>query len=257
MTVAGVTLDGLPAAVLARRWGAPRCCLARVVGSTLDAAHVLGQEGAPAGTIVLADVQTAGRGRNGHTWASPPGGIWLALLLRPRSAALGVMSIRAGLIVAEVVDEMLGGAGGGPPLTRIKWPNDVLLDDRKLAGVLCEGRWQGDVLQWLAVGIGLNVTNEIVPELRERAIAFCEALPGVRRLDVLDRLVPPLARLGTGGERLSEQECAAFAARDWLRDRMLRAPAAGRAAGVRTDGALLVERAEGVLAVREGHVEAA
>ncbi|HSD32580.1 MAG TPA: biotin--[acetyl-CoA-carboxylase] ligase [Gemmatimonadales bacterium] len=250
MTGTGVTLDGLPGAVLARRWGVPRCRLAREVGSALDTAHSLGQEGAPAGTVVMADVQTAGRGRNGRTWYSPPGGIWLALLLRPHTAGLGVMSIRAGLVVADVVDELLGAS-----LARIKWPNDVLLNDRKLAGVLCEGRWQGDTLLWLAVGIGVNVTNEIAPELRGNAIALHELLPGVRRLDVLDRLVPPLARLGAGGERLSEAETAAFAARDWLRDRMLRAPAAGRAAGLQADGSLLVEGADGVLALRDGHVE--
>lgn len=252
MSGTGVTLDGLPGAVLARRWGAPGCRLAREVGSVLDTAHVLGQEGAPAGTVVMADVQTAGRGRNGRTWYSAAGGVWLALLLRPHTAGLGVMAIRAGLVVADVVDELLGAS-----LATIKWPNDVLLGDRKLAGVLCEGRWQGDTLQWLAVGIGVNVTNEIPPELRGSAIALRDRLPGVRRLDVLDRLVPPLGRLGAGGERLSEGECAAFAARDWLRDRMLRAPAAGRAAGVRPDGALIVQGVESMLPVREGHVELA
>lgn len=252
MSGTGVTLDGLPGAVLARRWGVPGCRLAREVGSVLDTAHALGEEGAPAGTVVMADVQTAGRGRNGRTWYSPAGGLWLALLLRPPTAGLGVMAIRAGLVVADVVDELLGAS-----LATIKWPNDVLLSDRKLAGVLCEGRWQGDTLQWLAVGIGVNVTNEIPSELRGSAIALRELLPGVRRLDVLDRLVPPLGRLGAGGERLSEGECAAFAARDWLRDRMLRAPAAGRAAGVRPDGALMVQGVEGMLLVREGHVEVA
>jgi BirA family transcriptional regulator, biotin operon repressor / biotin---[acetyl-CoA-carboxylase] ligase len=246
----GLTLDGLPGAVLARRWGVPRCRLSREVGSVLDTAHALGADGALAGMVVIADVQTAGRGRNGRMWYSPPGGIWLALLLRPHTAGLGVMAIRAGLVVADVVDELLGTSQA-----RIKWPNDVLLNDRKLAGVLCEGRWQGEGLQWLAVGIGVNVTNEIPSELRGSAIALRELLPGVRRLDVLDRLVPPLGRLGAGGERLSEGECAAFAARDWLRDRMLLAPAAGRAAGLQADGALLVEGADGIQVRREGHVE--
>ena len=252
MSGTGVTLDGLPGAVLARRWGVPACRLAREVGSVLDTAHALAGEDAPGGTVVVADVQTAGRGRNGRTWYSPAGGIWLALLLRPHTAGLGVMAIRVGLVVADVVDELLGAS-----LATIKWPNDVLLSDRKLAGVLCEGRWQGDTLQWLAVGIGMNVINEIPPELRGSAIALRDRLPGVRRLDVLDRLVPPLGRLGAGGERLSEAECDAFAARDWLRDRMLRAPAAGRAAGVRPDGALIVQGVESMLPVREGHVELA
>jgi BirA family biotin operon repressor/biotin-[acetyl-CoA-carboxylase] ligase len=247
-----VTFDGLPGSTLARRWGVPSCVVAREVGSALDEVHALGAAGAAAGTVVLAESQTAGRGRGGRTWHSPHGGIWLALLLRPRTATLGIMSIRAGLILADVVDELLGS-----PQARLKWPNDVLLHERKLAGVLSEGRWQGDALQWLAVGIGVNVVNQIPAALRRSAIALAEVLPGVSRLDVLDRLVPPLTLLGTSGDRLSERECAAFEARDWLRDRILRGPVAGRAAGMQPDGALLVQQAEGVLAVREGHVETA
>jgi BirA family biotin operon repressor/biotin-[acetyl-CoA-carboxylase] ligase len=248
----GGTLDGIPATALARRWGVPRCELAASLGSTLDRAHVLGAEGVPAGTVVLAVEQTAGRGRDGHTWHSPPGGLWLALLLRPRAAPLGIMSIRAGLVLADVVDEL-----AGRPLARLKWPNDVLVDDRKLAGVLCEGRWQGGTPQWLAIGLGVNIANEIPPAVRHSAIALAEVVPGVRRIDVLDRLVPPLTRLGTATEQLTEQECAAFAARDWLRNRALRGPVPGRARGVRPDGALLVEGEREVAVVREGHVETA
>ena len=248
----GVTFDGLPGAALVRRWGVPTCLVLPEVGSALDAIHTLGQEGAPGGALVLAESQNAGRGRDGRTWHSPPGGIWLALLLRPQRASLGIVSIRAGLVVADVIDDLLRA-----PQARLKWPNDVLLHDRKLAGVLCEGRWQGDALQWLAVGIGINVVNPIPPVLRNTAIALAEAVPGVRRLDVLDRLVPPLMRLGISADRLTEREVAAFAARDWLRDRALRGPVAGRAAGVLADGALLVERPDGTTAVREGHVETA
>ena len=248
----GVTFDGLPGAALVRRWGVPSCLVVHEVGSALDAVHALGQDGAPGGALVLAEIQTAGRGRDGRTWHSPSGGIWLALLLRPQRAALSIVSIRAGLVVADVVDDLLRA-----PQARLKWPNDVLLHDRKLAGVLCEGRWQGDELQWLAVGIGINVANPRPPTLRDTAIALAEAAPGVRRLDVLDRLVPPLTRLGMSADKLSEREVAAFAARDWLRDRALRGPVAGRAAGVLPDGALLVERPGGTTAVREGHVETA
>lgn len=248
----GVTFDGLPGTVLVRRWGVPSCLVARELGSTLDAVHALGQDGAPGGALVLAESQTAGRGRDGRTWLSPAGGVWLALLLRPQRAALSIVSIRAGLVVADVVDDLLGA-----PQARLKWPNDVMLHDRKLAGVLCEGRWQGDELQWLAVGIGINVVNPIPPALGDAAIALADAVPGVRRLDVLDRLVPPLTRLGISADRLTEREVAAFAARDWLRDRALRGPVTGRAAGVLADGTLLVERAGETTAVREGHVETA
>ena len=250
--VTGVTLDGIPATALARRWGVPCCELARSLGSTLDRAHVLGAEGAPAGTVVLALEQTAGRGRDGRTWHSPPGGVWLGLLLRPRAATLGITSIRAGLVLADVVDELAGEA-----VARLKWPNDVLVSDRKLAGVLCEGRWQGERPQWLAVGMGVNVANEIPAAVRDTSIALTEVVPGVRLLGLLDRLIPPLIRLGAAGEQLTEQECAAFSARDWLRDRLLHGPVHGRARGVRPDGALLVEGDGDVAVVREGHVETA
>lgn len=252
--MAGVTLDGVPASALARRWGVPRCQVLSAVGSALDVIHDWGESGAPAGSIVVAVEQTAGRGRDGRTWFSPEGGVWFALLLRPpagsAASTLGIVSIRVGLIVADVVDELLGIAA-----TRLKWPNDVLLRDRKLAGVLCEGRWQGDALQWLGVGLGMNVANEIPAPVRSTAIALAESLPGIRPLAVLDRLVPPLARLGTPTSRLSEQECTAFASRDWLLDRTLLRPVAGRAVGVREDGALLVAVAGRLAAVREGHVE--
>src|SRR5690348_1478453 len=235
--MARLDLDGIAAADLALRWGVPQCGLFRQLGSTLDALHDLGAQGAPAGTAVIAEEQTAGRGRDGRSWQSPVGGVWLGMLLRPARVELGVISVRVGLAVADAIDALLG-----RPEARLKWPNDVLLAERKLAGILCEGRWQGEAPQWLAVGVGANVCNPIPGAVARRAVALAEWLPAVRRIDLLDRLVPALAALtGPGGAAaLSEGECAAFAARDWLLGRQLRAPAEGRARGLRPDGALLV-----------------
>jgi BirA family biotin operon repressor/biotin-[acetyl-CoA-carboxylase] ligase len=248
--VAPVTLDGVPASVLGRRWGVPQAAIFHSLTSALDAVHDLGQRGAPHGTTVIVEEQTAGRGRDGRTWRSPAGGVWLGMLLRPGHVALGALSVRAGLIVADAVDEVLQ-----QPAARLKWPNDVLLDDRKLAGVLCEARWQGESPDWLALGVGVNVCNEIPTELAGRAVALCEFAPELRRVDVLDRLVPALAAVAAGRPTLTEAECRAFAERDWLRGRDLRAPAAGRARGLTPDGALLVEMGADTVAVREGHVE--
>jgi BirA family biotin operon repressor/biotin-[acetyl-CoA-carboxylase] ligase len=251
--MARLTLDDVAAADLARRWGVAQCGLFRQLDSTLNAIHALGAQGAPAGSVVIAEQQTAGRGRDGRTWHSPAGGVWLGVLLRPARAELGAMAVRVGLAVADAVDALLGRAE-----TRLKWPNDVLLGDRKLAGILCEGRWHGDGLNWLAVGVGVNVCNAIPAEVARRAVALVEWLPAVRRLDLLDRLVPALAQgLASGEPALSERECAAFAARDWLHGRQLRAPATGRARGLRPDGALLVDLGAATIAVREGHVELA
>jgi BirA family transcriptional regulator, biotin operon repressor / biotin---[acetyl-CoA-carboxylase] ligase len=249
--VARVTIDDIPANLLARRWGVPQCGVFRTLSSSLDAIHDVAAQGAPAGTVVVVEEQTAGRGRDGRTWRSPVGGVWLGMLLRPPVPVLGALSLRVGLVLADVVDDLVGRGAR----TRLKWPNDVLVDDRKIAGILCEGRWQGETLQWLGVGVGVNVANEIPSELAGRAIALREMLPDVRRLDLLDRLVPALLPLTTHHAPLTESECTEFARRDWLRGRQIRAPISGRAAGVRPDGALLVDTGAGTTMVREGHVE--
>ena len=248
--MAGLALDGIPARLLARRWGVPRCAVFARLSSSLDAIHELGAHGAPAGAVVVTEEQSAGRGRDGRTWCSPAGGVWLGMLLRPPVSAPGALSLRVGLVVADVVDELLGAARA-----QLKWPNDVLLEDRKVAGILCESRWQGETRQWLGVGIGVNVANEIPEDLRHSAVALSELRGGVRRIDVLDLLVPALVGCATQRADLSEQELAAFATRDWLRGRHLARPASGRAAGIRADGALLVDTEAGSGVVRDGHVE--
>jgi BirA family biotin operon repressor/biotin-[acetyl-CoA-carboxylase] ligase len=248
--VARIGIDGIPAAVLARRWGVQHCGVFRSLASSLDAIHDLGAHGAPAGSVAIAEEQTAGRGRDGRTWRSPVGGVWLGMLVLPPFPDAGVLSLRAGLVVADVVDELLGRAQAA-----LKWPNDVLVDGRKLAGILCEARWQGEAPQWLGLGIGINVANEVPAELADRAIALHELLPAIRRLDVLDRLIPALRPLTSHLSPLTDSECAAFARRDWLRGRQIRSPLSGRAAGIRPDGALLVETDAGSGVVRDGHVE--
>lgn len=255
--MARLEIDGIPATTLARRWGIPQCGVFRTLTSSLDAIHDLGAQSAPSGTAVIADEQTAGRGRDGRTWRSPLGGVWLGMLLRPPLPAPGVLALRVGLVLADVVEAVLGVRPTwlSKPRAGLKWPNDVLVDDRKVAGILCETRWQGDTLQWLGVGIGINVVNEIPGELAGRAVALRELRPSVRRIDVLDQLVPSLLRLTTHDARLTEFEVAAFARRDWLRGRHLRAPLAGRAAGIRPDGALLVDTGAGTTMVQGGHVE--
>ena len=248
--MARIGIDDIPAAALARRWGIPQCGVFRTLPSALDAIHDLGAQGAPGGTVVLAEEQTAGRGRDGRTWRSPAGGVWLGMLLRAPVPVAGVLSLRIGLVLADVVEAVVPGRR-----PELKWPNDVLVDDRKVAGILCESRWQGDALQWLGVGVGINVANAVPVELEHQAISLSELRPGVRRIDVLDVLVPALVRLTAHGAQLTEFECAAFARRDWLRGRHIRAPLAGRAAGIRPDGALLVDTGAGTTMVRDGHVE--
>ncbi len=242
MTPPPTTYDGLSPAQLAAACGVPRAVLFDRVGSTLDVAHAQAADGAPAGTLVLADEQTAGRGRQGRRWVSEPGsGIWLSLVERPADAsAVQVLSLRLGLHAARVLD------GFGEAPVGLKWPNDLYLLGRKLAGILVEARWREGTLDWIAIGFGINVQAP-------RGMPDAAALrPGTHRCDVLARLVPALR--GAAAERgaLRPEERAAYAARDIVRGRACRAPVAGTVAGLDATGALLVRTPGGVQAVRAG-----
>ena len=220
------------------------------VPSTMDALHALAETGAAAGTAVVAESQTAGRGSRGRSWASPPGGLWLSVLSRPDTAGLELVSLRTGLAVAEA----LGRLGAGDRI-RIKWPNDLMLDERKAGGILCEARWQGGALAWIVIGLGLNVVNRPPAEHQARAAALHEVLPRVTVDALVEPVVAAVRLVDAAAGPLTDGEHARFAMRDWLRGRAIQAPVAGTAAGVADDGALLVRRPDGTTAaVRAGTV---
>ncbi len=243
--------EGVPPEELGRILEAPRCVVAERVGSTLDIVHEVAGEGAPAGTVVLAEEQYAGRGRMGRSWLSPPGtGIWLGYLARPAGAVeRGLMALRVGLAVVRSLGDLDVAA-------RLKWPNDVVVCDRKLGGVLCEARWHGGRVAWVAVGVGLNVYGPLPAGLEGAAIAVTDVRPHVSRVAVLERLVPRLHVLPDVPE-LTEEEHAAFARCDWLRGRRLTEPVAGTASGIDREGALLVQTEQGVERITGGHVATA
>lgn len=208
--------------------------------STQDRLHQLAAAGAPAGAAVVAREQSAGRGSRGRAWHSPPGGLWVSVLCRPRDeAAVWVLSLRAGLAVARVLDGVLAERPG------LKWPNDLMLRDRKLGGVLCEARWQGSGPGWVAVGIGLNVANPIPGPLAATAIALGEIRPGIGPDELVEPVVAAVAALSEAAGPLAPAELAAYAERDWLRGRRVLAPAPGIAEGITAAGALVVRQASG------------
>jgi BirA family biotin operon repressor/biotin-[acetyl-CoA-carboxylase] ligase len=242
----GIAYDGLAPPALAARLRTPALVYLAEVTSTLDELHRLAAEGAPGGTAVLADRQTRGRGRQGRPWHSPAGqGIWLAFLMRPGAPETGLLALRAGLAVARAIE-----AVGAQP--RIKWPNDVMLGDRKVAGVLCEAKWERGQPAWVALGIGINVRGPLSVELAATATSIDAVMP-VDRVDLLGRLLPALHALPGGGE-LAPEEQEALAARDWLRGRRLLEPEEGTAAGFDAGGALLVETEAGMRKVVGGTV---
>jgi BirA family biotin operon repressor/biotin-[acetyl-CoA-carboxylase] ligase len=233
--------DGLDAEEIRRRTGAARVELRGSIGSALDVAHELAAAGAPHGLLVLADEQTAGRGRQGRSWHSPAGaGIWMVALLRPAvPPSAGALAIRVGLNLVEAVAEAAPRAA-----PRLKWPNDLMVRDRKAGGVLCEARWQGDTPAWIAVGIGVNVRGPAPPGLRQEAIALKAADASVTRVRLLEALAPRLWG-AAAPPLLDEAEREAFLRLRW-------GPQDGAGAdpgalGVDPDGALVVAAPGGSL----------
>ena len=231
----------------------PRLYRYERVGSTMDVIHQLAAEGAGAGTIVLAGEQLEGRGSRGRSWHSPPGGLWLSALFRPPVAAgTEVISLRVGLAVAEALERLVS-----CPI-HLKWPNDLMLKERKVGGILCEARWQGGMLAWVAAGVGLNVRNQIPAELSHLAVSLTRERPDITLDGVARPIVTALRSVDLQPEQLSRPELDQFARRDWLSGREIREPMSGMVTGVREDGALLVRTANGSdIPLRSGSVELA
>jgi BirA family biotin operon repressor/biotin-[acetyl-CoA-carboxylase] ligase len=133
--------------------------------STQDVARAEAERGGPVGTAVLAEEQPAGRGRLGRAWVSPAGkNIYVTLVMRPPAPKLRVLSIVSPLAIAEALE----GIGLAP---RLKWPNDVLVGGRKIAGILIETELSGAAVKYALVGIGLNVNFDVeaTPEIADIA----------------------------------------------------------------------------------------
>lgn len=149
------------------------------LGSTNDRAAAWLREGGPHGLVVTADTQSAGRGRNGRTWCSPTGGnLYVSVGLRVASARrdLSAVGLAVGLGLYEGLGELEG--------LGLKWPNDVLVGERKLAGVLCESRWGEEVE--LVVGFGVNVRRDgIDPAVVEIAACLEDAGGQTQRVPLL------------------------------------------------------------------------
>lgn len=235
------TYDGLSAIELSSRLGVPSVFVFDTVASTMDAAHAQGSAGAEAGTLVLAERQTAGRGRNGRRWSSPPRGIWLTVIERPSDvAALEVLSLRVGLAAARALDQF------APEPLRLKWPNDLYIDANKVAGTLVEARWRGDRPEWVAIGFGVNMA---LPGDQPGAASL---EPGTGRLDVLSALVPDIRAAAATSGPLTAAEMDEYSGRDMARGRFCSEPRRGRVLGIAPTGELLIELADSVVRVRAG-----
>lgn len=138
--------------------------------STNRQARRLAEEGAPHGTLVTADSQSAGRGRRGRNWESPHGvGVWMSFVLRPELAPVkaSMLTLVAGMAAVDGIQR----ASGLP--SRIKWPNDAVIEGKKICGILTEMSTEEDSIRYVVVGIGINVnTEEFPPEIAATATSL-------------------------------------------------------------------------------------
>ena len=242
------------------------------IGSTNDVASRLAAGGAPEGTTVAAEAQSSGRGRLGRTWFSPQGaGLYVSVVIRPDaggpagpggrpSAAPGlpaVVTLAAGVALAEAIRDTTG------LQAEIKWPNDLVFERRKLAGILAEASAQGAELDYVVLGFGVNIRPVTYPPDLARRATSIEAELG-RPIDRGLLFARVLEHLSAGREALRRGEIGGVLGR-WRR----MAPSAvgarvewqapggavrGRTAGLDNDGALLVERGGRIERVVAGEV---
>jgi len=232
------------------------------VGSTNDAAKELAEEGALHGEVVVAETQTAGRGRRGRFWASPPGkNLYLSVVLRPElpPSRAPELTLLASVALCEAVRRT------GVASAAIKWPNDVLAGGRKLAGILTEMAAEPELVQWVVLGIGVNVNavrEDFPDDLRDVAtsLALERGAPAPRALfaaAVLTGLEAWLDRHAAEGfapVRAAWRELSDTLGRD-VRVRAAGEELVGRAEDVDAQGALLVRTAAGLERVLAGDVE--
>jgi BirA family biotin operon repressor/biotin-[acetyl-CoA-carboxylase] ligase len=135
-----------------------RLCWYDEIGSTNDVAITAAEAGAPEGLVVVANTQSTGRGRVGRSWSSPPGaGLYVSVVLRPTGPALQLLTIAAGVAIAEGVH-----AASGLD-TCVKWPNDVHVGSRKLAGILAEAGSSAGAVDHVVLGFGINILRAAYP----------------------------------------------------------------------------------------------
>jgi BirA family transcriptional regulator, biotin operon repressor / biotin---[acetyl-CoA-carboxylase] ligase len=219
--------------------GSPRVHY-RLTDSTNERAKELAAAGAPHGTLVTADEQSAGRGRQGRVWTAPPrSAVLMSVVLRD-------LDERLPLAAAVAVCEAL------PLRAEIKWPNDVWIQGRKAAGILVEGRPQEG---WAVLGIGLNVLverDDFPPELRETATSLLIEGATASVDEVLAALVERVNQwLGAPGGAVLD----AWRSRDALKGERVRWPEGeGVAGGIDDSGALLVETGDGRVTLDAGEV---
>ncbi len=244
---------------------APIHCFTSIDSTNAEAHRLLENGSPPEGTAVLADAQTAGRGRGGRSWFSPPGaGLYLSVIFHPGGAAAPHLTLAAGVAAATALEQI---AGRAPTL---KWPNDLAYDGRKVGGILTEARAISGQIQTVVVGIGVNLLQrpEDFPAGLRPAATSVAAATG-RQVDKAELAARILDELDAG-HRLLGRDGFAPVAEAWKRRsstlgksvRVMQggkggggAPVEGVAKDLAADGSLVIETPAGSVRVHAGEVE--
>ena len=240
--------EGEPVDRWAERWGVPLLEVHGRLGSTNDRARSIASAGAPSFSVIIADEQTRGRGREGRRWLSPPGcGLWMTVVLARRPSGHSTVPLLVGIAAARAIEAVC------PDLrAEIEWPNDLVVAGRKVGGILCESWDDGDGGRGMAIGTGINTSQraaDLPPELRDRAASLSTmgatsvsrpALAGALLARMRELLIPAAARL----EGALHRE---LTRRDALRGRgvVLGSGETGTARGISSEGAFLFEESGG------------
>jgi len=223
-------------------------CYPRLTSTMEVAKREAARRGAAEGTVIVADEQTAGKGRLKRIWLSPKGNIALSVILYPDVAYLPSLIMIASLAVVHCIEAVTG------LKSQIKWPNDVLINGRKVCGILIESDVKGNMVDYAIIGIGINVDLRLsdFPDILSTATSLSHELGReVSRLDVIRQLLVEIERLyltlQTGGSIYEEWRDSLVMFGRRVRVKLGRTIYEGVAESVTTDGSLLLRHSDGSL----------
>ena len=250
--------EGEPVSRWAKRWGVPLLEVHARLGSTNDRARRIARAGAPSFSVVIADEQTRGRGRQGRRWLSPPhAGLWMSVVLAGRPSRHATVPLLTGIAAARAIEDVC------PDLrAEIEWPNDLVVGGRKVGGILCESWDNGAGNRGMAIGTGINISQraaDFPPELRGRAASLrAKGATSVSRPVLAGTLLARMRELlAPGPARLEGALHRELTRRDALMDRavVLGSGETGTARGISSEGAVLFEEpGGGMREIRSGSV---
>ncbi|MCF7871047.1 MAG: biotin--[acetyl-CoA-carboxylase] ligase [Candidatus Omnitrophica bacterium] len=217
------------------------------VDSTQDFIWQLGQSGAPEGTIVIAESQKKGKGRMGRSWFSPKGGLYLSCLFRPKKILLkniSQISLVMALACIQAIEKETG------VKLSLKWPNDIFFDKKKIGGILCQINAEADKINFVAVGLGININTKKLP--KETTSLFLERKNKFSLVIITKKIIEKMEQRylefesGEGKKLLAQWQERCFLWGNRLRVKVLDKTIEGEAAGIDQEGYLLVRRDNGL-----------